>query len=63
MSKDNSGWSYSHSFNQRYIHSDWVPQLDEAELEMMFLSVMCDELTQEECSEAVQILEDIGIKC
>jgi hypothetical protein len=63
MSKDNSGWSYSHSFKQRYIHSDWVQQLNEAELEMLFLSVMCDELTQEECSEAVQMLENIGIKC
>jgi hypothetical protein len=55
-------WSYSYSFNQP-LNNNWVSKLDEAELEMLFLSVMSDDLELTECSEARNMLENIGIKC
>jgi len=67
MSKEQNPWNYSFTFQQVWPQKqepeDWVANLDETELELLFLSAMSDELTEEECSEARQMLADVGISC
>jgi len=60
-------WNYKFTFQQTWPQKeepvDWTTNLDETELELLFLSAMSDELTETECSEAREMLSDIGIKC
>ena len=58
--KENN-WSYSHKFNQK-IDQGWIYSLDQTEIEMIFLDMMSCDLESEDCVEAREMLEDIGIK-
>jgi len=67
MSKKQNTWNYKFTFQQTWPQKeepqDWTVNLDETELELLFLSAMSDELTETECGEAREMLSDIGIKC
>lgn len=68
MENDKKVWNYSYKFIMPQPIGetnaiDWIDKLDSTQLEMLYLDVFGAELTVEECSEAQQMLGDIGIKC
>lgn len=68
MENDKNFWSYSFKYTipssvGKSNEGDWIDKLDSTQLEMLYLDVFGAELTDEECFEALQMLENIGIKC
>jgi hypothetical protein len=68
MENDKNMWHYSFKYTMPFQigetnKGDWIDKLDSTQLEMLYLDVFGAELTDEECVEAQQMLENIGIKC
>lgn len=68
MENDKNTWHYSFKYTMPFHigetnKGDWIDKLDSTQLEMLYLDVFGAELTDEECVEAREMLENIGIKC
>ena len=68
MENDKNLWSYSFKYTipnpvDKTNDGDWIDKLDSTQLEILYLDIFGAELDNNECSEARQMLEGIGIKC
>ena len=68
MENDKNLWSYSFKYTipnsvGKTNDGDWIDKLDSTELEMLYLDIFGAELDHSECSEARQMLSNIGINC
>jgi len=61
--KDQNLWHISHSWTQPWRGPHWTDELDQLKLIMMAMDLLDDDPAETDCSQAQQMLADIGISC